>query len=340
MPEPRLLVIDVCTEAASFICISAHIPYGKESHSWIAEQHPSLVKITRDRPVILLVDANLQISHAFAEVSGGFGARKSSPQSQAFLEMLQEMRMAIPSTFECSVSDSSLEAQATYFHKEEGLTPVRIDYLAFTCEFHVIDASACVLQAFESGFDVTDHKPALVRVSFAGGGGEEIWKRRRCRFDRKALEEPKNMHECDRLFRLCPHVPFAVEPTTHAHIIQTFVCNVLESVCPLTAAVKKRKPYLSEHTYHLVRQSIGVRRGLLKAWTSIRYSGVFVAFGSWRKLAQGRLSGSGSFMWSACWAFARRKDVICVAEAKKWLLQNHAMIHRWCILENMPMSPT
>ena len=38
-------------------------------------------------------------------------------------------------------------------------------------------------------------------------------------------------------------------------------------------------------------------------------------------------------MWSACWAFARRKDVICVAEAKKWLLQNHASIHRWCILE-------
>ena len=99
------------------------------------------------------------------------------------------------------------------------------------------------------------------------------------------------MLECDRLFRLCPHVPFAVEPTTHAHIIQTFVCNVLETVCPLTATAKKRRAYLSEHTHHLVRQSIGVRRGLLKAWTSIRYSGVFVAFGSWRKLAQGRLSG-------------------------------------------------
>ena len=138
----QCLAVKVKTDFTQWIMIIAHAPHCGSDPKQKESFWSSLVHQVKDMrlPVVMMVDANARLGQLQQEGVGTFGAQKADENTPFFMRALEELHLAVPSTFEKCAIDPG-EEQGTWYHKGKY---ARLDYVAVPREWMKGRIKACV----------------------------------------------------------------------------------------------------------------------------------------------------------------------------------------------------
>ena len=162
-------------------------------------------------------------------------------------EMCAANSLVIPSLCDEGAADE-VSNQTTY---EKDGVEYTIDYVAVSTSIQVIPGSAGALPAFDTnGFE--DHLPTMLTVIAPGACVQAGRRRRVVGYDRRAAQQATQ--EQLELFRAGlaaqPVVPYWIDPSTHQHLTDAWVQQILETTFPKQRR-PPRPPELSEEAARL-----------------------------------------------------------------------------------------
>ena len=151
----QCLFVKVKTDFTQWFMIIAHAPHCGSDLRQKESFWSGLVHQVKDMglPVVLMIDANARLGQLQQEGVGTFGAQKADENTPFFMKALEELHLAVPSTFEKYGIDPK-EEQGTWYHKGKY---ARLDYVAIPREWMKGRIRACV-QDVELAETYRDHR--------------------------------------------------------------------------------------------------------------------------------------------------------------------------------------
>lgn len=205
--------------------------------------------------LIVCIDANIQLSNEGTLATGGWSGVKSSPGATAFATWASNIGIFLPSTYADASGEAASRQLGTY-QPTRACEEVRIDYIGLSNDFTVREGSACVNTFIELGCSECDHSPTQVVAKLTVVDGILAWKRRKLPYDRKLIRDPKRIEDFAAYMNRRSSIDAAVEPSSHQHILDTYVlCGLVShftSDCP-----EQRQDYLSGEAFQLVIYILG-----------------------------------------------------------------------------------
>ena len=128
-----------------------------------------------------------------------------------------------------------------------------------------------------------DHFPLQLRVTLTPYNPRRSWRRRKLRYDRKLIGSSLHDNRFSSLLDTFPGVPYNVDSTSHCHILTDFIERALVQAYPIER-VAKRKEYISETTYAMVREGARLRKCFWKCERRFEKDLLYVVFGVWGNL--------------------------------------------------------
>lgn len=319
--DPRRLFVDVQCSVFSLLAIVLHCPYGtsRAAKQWYEQTESLMQDLAKDKCTIAFIDANAQVGREIPGVSGGFGPPKHSLSAGLFVPFCLKSGLSLPSTFREFARHPDREAQCTFFPRDAGMNPCRIDYIACSQDVQVQEHGANVWQDFESASSISkassiaDHLPVCLDV-VVSNTGQSQWRRRKVAYDRSLLSNPKIAQQVSAQLQNVPVIPYGVEPTSHAHLLEHCVNQAILKVLPPRVGPRKRQRYMTDTTFEQVKECKSQRRARAKAWSRIRKAPMLCTFLVWKKTLKSPCR-SWKPSWSPLFAFACWEDVLSMIKA-------------------------
>ena len=171
-------------------------------------------------------DANIQLRNPLHDVVGDFGGKSQSDIAGSLLDALQSLRLYVPSTFPESCKSRRVDDQATYTSKV-GCVHSRIDYFLASRNVACKERSVAVDRSFDMLNDIDDHWALFGQFRIAQTSNGSFWKRRVIDYDRSQLHDPGKLASFRQFLAEAPEIPYAVEPTSHLHMLNGYVHECL-----------------------------------------------------------------------------------------------------------------
>ncbi len=109
-----------------------------------------------------------------------------------------------------------------------------------------------VLLDFNMDNEREDHCPMAAVFRPLVSTRAPIFRRRVAGYTRDAVQEPARTRACTEMLQAMPPFPFALEPTSHCHIVDSYVAAA--AVEAYGRPVRKpRQPFISESAFRLIR---------------------------------------------------------------------------------------
>ena len=303
LAAPRLLIVAVQLPSLEFLAVVAHAPHvtSPDCTSWW-EAYISLLSsyTSKYSNILYFMDANTQLAPIGSEYIGDCGSSNSTHFN--FLQrFVDQHHVTLPSTFNGNNRDEDWSSQCTFSVKGRPIE-VRIDYIGLSEGIYVLPGSCYVHQDFNMLNEIDDHLPVVASISFSVGNPQRPFKRRTMPYDKAKFFDPVCMAKFTDSLSHIPAVPFAVEPTSHQHILDSAVLNSMVYAFPKDKKCKQKQPYISSDLFEAV-QVIGChRRRLQTLLRKARRQHSRACFLFWKYDVQHR---SFDFSFSALFGFAQ-----------------------------------
>ena len=177
---------------------------------------------------------------------------------------MAKAELYLPSTFFEFVHSSEPEENVTWKSHVDG-AQYRIDYIGCNYATHCMPHSAQVLYSFPMLNTVDDHWPVQVDLTFTPGVSSPPWKRRSLPYDPDLFTDETRAAAFKQIIAQCPSIPFCVDPTSHAHILDTYILKALTTCFPKQRR-KKVQPYITDATF----EEVSYLRDVRKQWFYLR----------------------------------------------------------------------
>ena len=218
-----------------FAVVAAHAPHqlfaAVEVEAWWSRLQRLIRRHFTGIPLVMGIDAN---THPGPEPAIGIGnllCQKAHPLFGRFAGALEGLGMWIPSTFEECSRDASL--QCTYLRPEHEAVD---DYIVTTSDVTCVPHTCQTMDSIAMLNVALDHIPVSAEVTFPGV--QRVYSRaRRAAYDRNAVAHATEAQVEETVKRLValPPVPYALEPTSHLHIVNSHISEVLAEDYPPVA---------------------------------------------------------------------------------------------------------
>ena len=140
----------------------------------------------------------------------------------------------------------------------------RNDYVLVSASVLVYHDSVASWQDVDIGHKRKDHYPAAARIMLSTRSSACPARRRRPCYDRTAVADKVKVKEfCDTV-RAFHRIPFEIEPTTHCHLLTTWMREALVA-CFGRPRPSARQPHVSDATMSLIGQKRRLARRARRA---------------------------------------------------------------------------
>eukprot|EP00973_Karenia_brevis_P042029 5818653-Karenia_brevis.AAC.1 len=221
--------------------------------------------------------------------------------------MAEKFKFMLPSTFDEYAASASACDRAT-FQPHSGGVPICIDHVAVSLDVAVARRSAYVERAIPTGSACEDHWPTMLSVIMPSTGAGGYWRRRRLPYDKAKLDDPECQEHFGRILDGMPVVPYAVEPSTHLHVVNCFIAQAMTRAFPKSPA-SRRQPYITPATFEVVVEAGRARKIAWKMLACLRKATLVQLLRFWRgQVPPAKLRARiWRVRWHACLGFASPK---------------------------------
>ena len=163
--------------------------------------------------------------------------------------------MSVANTFDENIQ---MGASLGSYHVPSGMT-VACDYILHSDMVAVVPGSLRMLEEFKMDNKKADHRPLGVSVVVQTGKAVPVARRRKARYDRQAVKQAATSDDPElrmqalgfaNHLRAMPAIPVNCEPSSHRHLLASYILDGLECHYPLPRRVK-REEWLSQATFKI-----------------------------------------------------------------------------------------
>ena len=204
-----------------------------------------------------------------------------------FISFLQEFGLFVPSTFQLYSSGDCRHTFVARGHRAVD------DYILVSSGVDIKPRSARVLVDFDNGRESDDHLPVVCTMSLMAPSSVGINKRRKAQYDRSAVSDPDRAPDFLLNLNAYQPVPFDLEPSSHACVLNDYVSKTLRNIYPIRNT-SKRKPYIDEETFQLILEKGRLMKKSRTLRNSLKWACVRFCFIVWHSSESYSLS---TFRW-------------------------------------------
>ena len=255
--EPQLLIIACDLHEQKLLFVVGHAPHqghGMEQVStwWTSLTH-YLERHSNGRNILVCIDANARPEKMQPHV-GPLGEHEGGPTGAAFTTFLQRHDLFLPSTF-----TEHHEGPSHTWCSNDAQKTARIDFIAIPLAWRHLALHSRVNHSLDSGIAGLDHKAVTLHIQGIWGKPEPD--RHRIRFDRDKISQA-TPEIWKHFFDNWPSIPWTVDPSTHAAIIEQELQRRLVQFFPATGKKKRNSLRFTDSTWQLFAQRNAHRRVL------------------------------------------------------------------------------
>ena len=284
--EPRLLIVTIAAGNVPFALVALHAPsnhLGEEAQElWWSKTTKSVRRtVPTSHHVIALADAiNAQLLRPGDLCSSRSNYNVSSPAEEFFFDWLQTENLVIRTR-----EDDEGRALFTWSHStavdaDEVQGGSCLDYIATSSDLASCGISID-LSCFDTGRDKIDHLPVGIEFKTWISKTFRSLSKKKPRVDTDIINTPVGEAICKQIALSIPQIPWEVDATSHAQMLEDHVSNAMLRHFPQQKKQPK-KPFLDQEAIQLVRQRRLARRWLkqLKAFRGFCQTWFF--FQAWK----------------------------------------------------------
>ena len=244
---PQYMCVSIRSHFLTLDVVVAHAPYAWDTGKGTAEElhnmfwkHLSITlrKRPQPAPVLLLIDANLEVPHEVPPlVSDHQLSQRAPPFAHRLIDLFKEAGVCLPSTFEVH----HIGDRHTHVSTIPTLGRRRIDYFGIPMAWSSCVRSSRVAMEMDTYSSVPDHMPVLVRIRGVHKGSQS--KDTTPRFTRRWIKsrDPEWLQVALEGLSDVPVPPWSTNVNTHRQYITEQVHLALDEV-PKRKQVQN-KPY-------------------------------------------------------------------------------------------------
>ena len=229
--EPRLLIVAATAGPLDFLLVSGHVPDSdrREQQSWLRHTKGEIEKRAAKRHVVIMIDSNITCMPV-RQAAGEDAKRTSLPANAANTKSFEQFADDLGLTFAGACPQHWQAASQRASFVARGANTLN-DYIVFSQSLSCESGSLHVHSDFDTTSAADDHLPVSCRL-----GGSVCTSAPRKGFkpgyDRKAAAAVDAGRTLEPLLQLCPQIPWSIEPTSHAAILNAFVRQALAIAFP------------------------------------------------------------------------------------------------------------
>ena len=267
--DPQFLIINAEIENLPLTFAVAHAPnqgHGEQKVlQWWERFKRQIQKVDRNRQIILLIDANTQVTECEPCI-GSYGAPEATAEIHQYVQLLKDFDLFCPSTYE----NMHKGASATWT-SNDGQTSRRIDYIAIPSSWKDTQLQSYVDYDIHAGAGGIDH--SAVCLEMQGLLCRPLKRRHSVQFDRSKLAHATD-DQWRSFFDNWPQQEWEMDPTTQAAEIEKEIQTRLVKHFPCQHRRRRNTLQFSQNTWGLFQERNWHRRVLSahgKAITALRY---------------------------------------------------------------------
>ena len=281
--EPRRLFVKVCAPGISALVCVWHAPHSmrpsEEREAWWHDSE-RLVRalIKPDDDLVLLVDANARVGSVVSSAVGPCGAERESHNGILFREFLQAWDLVLPATLPAHIG------QHWTWTSPHG-THSRIDYVAVPAAWSPTITSSFVMQDVEHAQLRDNHFPVVACLHAV--------RHYACAFDKisgRCDPDPARAGLWAQSLDTCRPEPWTTSVDDHAYRTVTTHQRLMRK-CSVPKSRQPRQPFLSVHTWQLVKFRQHLRRTVRALQAELRLQDLRCLFEVWRTSVSRHLVG-------------------------------------------------
>ena len=163
----------------------------------------------------------------------------------------------------------------------------RLDYVALSEKFRSNDVKAYVETSADLATVRPDHRLAVCDLTVSQGQSGMWFDRRRCGYDRKAVQSVEACEKFRSMLQQAPSVDWSVDVDSHLALQNAYILHAARQ-CFASQCKPRKKAWISEQSLQLVRQ----KRVAVRVWTHLcrkwRWSMLGKILEVWKTVKSGR----------------------------------------------------
>ena len=236
--EPRLLALAIRTDFVQIDIIAVYAPPTRGSEEpiafWKALRGFAQKRKGSGYPLSILGDFNAHVDECLPNV-GSLGAEKQCQHGDHLVEMLQDLDMMMPCSFD------SVHQGDTHTCHAKGAKH-RIDYILVPTTWIPLTTWSLVDYTFDMHNVKEDHHPTCIQMEFYTQSGMSKRPKARTGYDREAASLPQAATTLEKIWQDMPDIPAHVGVDEHAEAIEKYCLHALKTAFP-TPKRKVQQPY-------------------------------------------------------------------------------------------------
>ena len=144
-------------------------------------------------------------------------------------------------------------------------TTHRLDYVALSEKFRNNDVKAYVETSVDLATVRPDHRLVVCDFTVSQGQSGKWFDRRRCGYDRKAVQSVEACEKFRSMLQQAPSVDWSVDVDSHLALQNAYILHAARQ-CFASQCKPRKKAWISEQSLQLVRQ----KRVAVRVWTYLR----------------------------------------------------------------------
>ena len=277
--DPRILIVDVCTEAVSFWVCVAHAPHTGTAADIRIKWWSSFREFLRAKPegkeLVLLIDANARCDHHVWPWVGELLEDKPNANTEEWYKLLASQELFVPSSFVSSQWGNF----STWTHPATGAQS-RIDYACLPISWMHGQIDAWTDPDIHSGHAGADHCCTIVNACWTAAAIRKSSHHTRLDVDRMLTPEGNNTIR--NIVRGLPQMPWETNATEHAAVLTEAIQNRLAEEFPMPRRIKTWA-CPSEATRECLEKLTSVRRELRGYKNIYKHCFLRFFFDAWMK---------------------------------------------------------
>ena len=169
--------------------------------------------------LVWMIDANGKVGSHECNAIGCLAAEKENDNGLMLREALMEFEMFLPATF---VDGAGEENDQWTWTSTVGTTH-RLDYIALSEKFRNSDVKAYVETSVDLATVRPDHRLVVSEFTVSQGQGGNWFDRRRCGYDRKAVQSAEACEKFRAMLQQAPCVDWSVDIDSHLALQNAYI---------------------------------------------------------------------------------------------------------------------
>lgn len=251
--EAELLLTEIDLGQRPFLCLIGHAPHkgypADEIRQWWSKAGALVQRFRKSHPMLALLDANAAVAAA-DPMFGTLAEQEWDVAGESMRDFCDLLGLHAPSTFERWHFGSS----TTWTSSKAGTHGTRNDYILVDHAWMPLCTGSWTDDFVDSGHQMLDHSAVMLSLTWTAPF--HCPKKRTKTYDRQKILQA-SPEQWKLFFEGCPDIPWSMDVTEHAGIVEGFLHRRLCEVFPREAR-RKRDSVFSESTwkvYHAKGQS-------------------------------------------------------------------------------------